>query len=110
MLDRFWHGCGNCHNGEGCGLAAQAVQAGRTSPEARLPLALTATIVFLLPLALGIAGAYLAGRFTTDATVTRDLYQGGGLVVGFAVGVVIARLLLWLACRRQLHNLNRTAP
>ena len=62
-------------------------------------LVVTAGVVFLLPLLVGILGAYLVGQFATTEG-GRVGWQLGGLVAGLLVGVAIARVLTaWMGFR-----------
>ncbi len=105
-LERLWFGCGGgCHThtdgGASCPLldGADPTQR-RLDPEARRfstggALAAAAAIVFLLPLATGIGGAFLAGRYLALVGPV-GLWQAAGLLAGLAVGVGAAKLLLFL--------------
>jgi len=94
MLERFWLGCGGCHGREGCHLVSSSDPHGATSAEANGPVAIPAVLVFLLPLALAIATAILARRLTSPVPDATGLYELGGLLVGFAAGVGVARLFV----------------
>lgn len=99
FLERFWFGCGHCHGPEGCPWVEAA---GCTSPDAfgasGRGLVLCALAVFILPLASAIAGAHLVGRWCVglaDGSIAAG--QAAGIVVGFLVGVGVAKVvLLWL--------------
>ena len=97
MLERFWVGCGGCHgDGHSCPYAdelAEAVQP--PTGIGRLPIALSALVVFLLPLLSAILAAHAAGKLVGergDMIVT--LAQGGGLAAGLVLGAGAAKLLL----------------
>ena len=98
MLERFWFGCGHCDGSEAsCPFTDQMETASKTPPAgaANLPLPLTAMTVFLLPLACAIGGAYLGGSLRADGSVPSvSHWQAGGLLVGLAAGVGLAKLLL----------------
>lgn len=94
MLERFWHGCGNCRNGEGCALVDQLASVSSDTAPPRSPFALTAALVFLLPLALAIGAAALIGRWASYPPPLDGLLQFAGLAGGFVAGVLLARGLL----------------
>lgn len=57
-------------------------------------------LVFILPPLLAIGGAYLAGHWSAAASkTTLGLWQTGGAVVGFFVGVALAKLVFWTRSR-----------
>jgi hypothetical protein len=105
FLERFWHGCGHCHGSETCPLLQEA-----EGPEQHslpfgqgFPMAAASAGVFLLPLGTAIGGAYLAGRcFASDSFVLLGLWQAAGLLVGLAVGALLAKGLLHIAQRRMM--------
>lgn len=74
------------------------------APEARLPIALTAGLVFLLPLMSAIGGAYLAERFIQPKSILSGVSPLGGWIVGLVVGIALAKLLLVGLCRRNRHG------
>ena len=98
MLERFWFGCGHCDgSGASCpfGEQMEAAQQTPATGVARLPLPLTAMAVFLLPLACAIGGAYAGSKlWASDSFASVSLWQAGGMLVGFAAGAGLARLLL----------------
>ena len=64
-----------------------------------LPVALTAALVFLLPLALGIVGAGAVHRWVVAPAPLDGVWQFCGMATGFAVGVLLARGALWGLCQ-----------
>lgn len=107
MLERFWFGCGHCHGDAAkCPLSDQLELAARTPRTgiARLPLALTSMVVFLLPLACGILGAYFFNRWEAVAqAVSSELRQFGGFLIGSAVGIGAAKLTLYALDRLWIY-------
>ena len=113
FLERFWYGCGHCHGAEqGDGPAScplmQDAQVNRwLDPEGRRfsqggALVLAATTVFLLPLATAIGGAFVGGRYLAPASHTPVwAWQAIGMVAGLALGVGLAKLVLWLLRPRE---------
>lgn len=103
FLERFWFGCGHCHDGAGCHVAEaferQEFEKGplRGGP----PLVGTVLLVFILPLLTAIGAAYVIdGYLTTPSSVIRGWIEFGGGAAGFFVGVGLARFVLWL-CRQM---------
>lgn len=100
MLERFWFGCGECHRGTSCPIAAERENGAKPSRTgiARLPIPLTAMTVFLLPLACVIGGAFLCGRLWADGTAASvGRWQTAGALVGLTAGVGLAKLVLhWM--------------
>ena len=76
-------------------------------PEARLfstgaALVGASAAVFLLPLATAVGGAYAAEKLLSPASsVPVGVWQAGGMLVGLAVGVGVAKLVLMLVRSRQ---------
>lgn len=102
FLERFWHGCSHCHNGEGCPLADNFEPDGASKHEygQGATLVLAVVLVFILPLAAAIAGAAIASHYGSATTSSgRDWLQVGGATVGFFVGVVMARVVFWIRRR-----------
>ena len=106
FLERFWHGCGgHCHSeGGSCPLAEQFEQ----EPDRRVPfdrgpaLVASSAGVFLMPLLLAIGGAYAAGEYlASESSASVGLWQTGGMLVGLAAGIIVARTLLRVAQRRM---------
>lgn len=98
MLERFWNGCGHCKGEQPCPIVTEWEQAesGGREGVALLPVALTALVVFILPLTCGILGAWLAGRWWhTGSGELVGWRQAMGLLVGLAAGVGFAKLLLF---------------
>lgn len=98
FLERFWFGCGHCHGDGTCPLLDT------TTP---LPLAArefghgpglvgAVLLVFILPLAMAIAGAYAAGQWGPGQVVlSLGVRQAAGAVAGFLVGVGVAKFAFW---------------
>lgn len=99
FLERFWFGCGHCHGGEGCPIIDDGCDP--TALEKRelghgLGLVLTVILVFILPLGTAIIGAMLADQWIPQAgPALAGTVQIGGSVIGFFVGVGLARLVFW---------------
>ncbi len=98
MLERFWYGCGHCHGDEAsCPFSENMAGIDRDSLTGvgRLPIQITAPIVFLLPLACGIASGYISEALWAEGSrVSAGYWQTGGLVAGTAMGAGLAKLLL----------------
>jgi hypothetical protein len=99
FLERFWFGCGHCHDGRGCPVAEHADpntgEIGFRVPGVSLVGA--AVLVFLVPLASAILGAFYAGRLAaTEQVGLLGLWQVGGAVVGFLGGVAVAKCVFWV--------------
>jgi len=104
FLERFWFGCGDCHGGHGCPLAESVNQDRKEGGASAHGPALigVAVLVFLVPMATAIIGAYVAGRwFAGPAETSLGFWQPAGAFVGFFAGVGLAKLVLWM-CRRFL--------
>lgn len=102
FLERFWFGCGRCHDGQGCPLAEGAGPgaAGRHEYDQGAALVGAVLLVFILPLGCALGGAYLAGRGYAGPSLTvQGWWQLGGGLGGFAAGVALARVVLRI-CRR----------
>ena len=102
FLERFWFSCNHCHEGHGCPVAEHAdPETGKFEmPIQGAPLVGTVFLVFLLPLAVAIVGASLVGRWLVDPSEqSLRLWQPAGALVGFLVGVALAKLVFW-TCRR----------
>jgi divalent metal cation (Fe/Co/Zn/Cd) transporter len=105
FLERFWFGCGHCHGGDGCpvmdDIDPEALERHEYGHGPTLVLAVI--LVFILPLATAIGGAYLAGHYSAGPTQSaQPLWQVAGAVAGFFVGVALARLVFWT--RRRLSS------
>jgi hypothetical protein len=92
-------GCSHCHLHHNCpvseGGEGHSVDLGPNSRGAGLVV--STVLVFLLPLSTGIAGAALAARWlAVPASGQVSSYQGLGLVVGLAAGVMAAKVVLGL--------------
>jgi len=98
MLERFWYGCGHCHGDEAsCPFSEHMAGVDRDSLTGvgRLPIQITAPIVFLLPLASGIACGYLCEIFWAEGSrISAGIWQTGGLIAGIAIGAGLAKLAL----------------
>lgn len=100
FLERFWHGCGECHGGESCHMAQAAVEAAESGRpfSSGGSLVLACFGVFLVPLTLAILGGWLADwTLTANAGFPRGLCQGVGMVTGLFAGVGVAKLMLRIA-------------
>ncbi len=109
MLERFWFGCGHCDGGASCPFASE-MEAAAKSPRigmARLPIPLTAAMVFLFPLACAIAVGYLVSEAWAGETFRSECgWQALGGLGGLVVGVLIARLTLTILDRVWI-NIHR---
>lgn len=107
-LERFWYGCGgHCHCSPD-GVAACPLMNGNDplaplmDPEARrfstgFGLVGACLLVFVLPLATGLLGAFLLGRLIDLGHPARQGWiQLLGLLAGLGVGVGLAKLVLRL--------------
>ncbi len=104
FLERFWRGCGHCHDGRECPLATEFEQRTLGNGEYDHGSALVGAVllVFILPLATAIGGAYASGRYLADAEGhSLGWWQAGGAIVGFFAGVGLARLALWARRHRN---------
>jgi hypothetical protein len=110
-LERFWFGCGGCQGHTSCPVA-EAAENGRlgTAPLGRgSGLVLACLTVFVLPLATGIGGAWLVGRWGGDGSVFAvGIRQVIGLVTGLAMGVATARWLVAQLGRRRAKDSGGT--
>lgn len=98
FLERFWLGCGHCHGGDSCPLAKdidpEAARKHEYGQGAALVLAVI--LVFILPLATAIGGAYVVGEVLVGpARAGAGVWQLAGAVAGFFAGVGLARLVFW---------------
>lgn len=101
FLERFWTGCGHCRGRESCPLAQAAEQDGLPFGNGRRLVLLVLT-VFILPLIMAIVTAFAAGTwFATDSAASLARWQIGGLLAGMAVGVALAKLLIFVATRKR---------
>lgn len=107
FLERFWFGCGHCHDGKGCPLAEHVdPQTGEFHTRADgLPIPVAVILVFIVPLVTAIVAAHLAGQWNTKLSGTAlGWWQCGGGVAGFFVGVALARAALWFLRRFASAN------
>lgn len=81
-----------------------------------LGLVVSAMVVFLLPLAAGISGGYLATHWWNGPTSaylgpwhTRDVVQMGGLLAGLLIGIGAASVVVHLRQRWQTTGGPNTA-
>lgn len=99
FLERFWFGCGHCHDGRGCPVADQidpdtgelrgALRGGK--------LVAVVIMVFLVPLAMAVLGAYLSEAWWANGSrLAPATWQLLGAVGGFFAGVGLAKLVLWV--------------
>ncbi len=97
FLEKFWFGCAHCRDGHGCPVADAADP---DTGEVALPVRGAALVgvvilVFLVPLALAIVGAYLLGQAgVTVLAVSRTVGQVVGALVGFFGGVGLSQVVL----------------
>ncbi len=96
FLENMRFGCDHCHQQGKCAATCENPETCDGSPIDSGPsLVLPSITVFLLPLASGIAGAYLGGRWGgQSAAGASSAWQGAGLLAGLAVGVLVARMLV----------------
>ncbi len=100
FLERFWFGCGHCHTGNGCPVMDNPEALERHELTHGGALVGTAVLVFLLPLAAAIGGAFAITRWWSAPTeFLAGLGQAAGAVAGFFVGVGLARLVMWIRQR-----------
>ena len=108
FLERFWTGCGHCRGGESCPIAQAAEQEGSPFGNSRrlVPAVLT---VFILPLVTAILTAFAAGEwFAADTAASLARWQTGGLLGGLALGVGLAKLLIFVATRQRVPRKPRS--
>jgi hypothetical protein len=108
FLERFWLGCGHCHDGRECPLATDAAPRTFGTGEYRHGLGLVGAVLlaFILPLVTAIGGAFLAGRWLAGPVQQLlGVWQTGGAIVGFVAGVGLAKLVFWV--RRRLTDGDR---
>ncbi len=117
MLERFWFGCGHCHGPESCPLIEQMEHIAPPPPRsvARLPIPVTAGLVFLLPLLSAMVAAQcFAQRFAGAGGLAASGWQALGGVCGLIGGVVLAkgllRLLLGLKLRKSASATDGETP
>jgi uncharacterized protein (DUF697 family) len=105
MLERFWFGCGECHGADSCPMAEHFEQF--TAPRegvAKLPIPLTAGLVFLLPLICAMLAAHWASTgLGLETDQGRSIAQGLGGLAGLLAGVGWAKLLLVGFLRLSKH-------
>lgn len=88
--------CGHCHLHDSCPMADKDVNDPHvTNPDGKgLGLLKSASAVFLLPLAMGMGGAFVAGEWLADSSVgSLGRWQAGGMAGGLVLGVILAKLL-----------------
>ena len=94
-------GCKHCQMKSSCPMSD-----GETPlpPEAQgFQLVSSAMVVFLLPLAMAILGAFLAVRWWARSTdASEGTLQAAGMAAGLIVGVVLAKLLIALRDRSKV--------
>jgi hypothetical protein len=98
FLERFWFGCGHCHGEDGCPLmeGVDPESVGTPDTERGPGLIGAVILVFLVPPATAIGGAYLAGRWWAGSSpASLGLWQAAGAVAGFLAGVGLAKLVFW---------------
>ncbi len=108
FLEKFWTGCGHCRGGDSCPIIQAAEQEG--SPYASgHRLVLSVLTVFILPLLSAILVAFAAGRwFAGETASSLARWQVGGLLVGMAAGVGLAKLLIHLATYKRAPRVSRS--
>lgn len=102
FLERFWFGCGHCHEGHGCPVAEHAdPETGQVNMHIEgLSIPVAVLLVFVLPPAMAILGAHLVNRWYSELSGSAlDWAQCGGAVAGFFFGVVLAQLTVWILRR-----------
>lgn len=57
----------------------------------------TALAIFIVPLACSVAGAHLAARYFSPEPEAAQSLQMIGFAVGLALGLALAKLLVWMA-------------
>jgi hypothetical protein len=105
FLERFWFGCGHCHGPDGCPLFDGTEDPPETGARHACaePVGARAFVVFIVPLATAIAGAYFGGRWLgPGASGAAGWLQAAGGVAGFAIGVLLAKACVaWTPGRRD---------
>ena len=104
FLERFWFGCGHCHGEQSCPLmeGVDPESVGTRDYDHGAALIGAVILVFILPLATAIGGAFLAGNWWAGPSrASLGLWQTIGAVVGFFIGVGLAKLVFWTR-RRSL--------
>jgi len=103
-VDKPLWGCRHCHMHHACPMAdevgSQNIDLGPDSQGA--PFVVSTILVFLMPLAAGIAGAALAGHvggMSTGGGISG--HQGLGLLAGLVAGVAAAKGFVALRLRRR---------
>lgn len=101
LLENFFFGCGHCDGTKGCAVS-NASEKTSASPLGRgRLLVFSCVIVFIMPLAVAIGAAHLAGAYRpADSGPPLVLYQAGGAAAGFALGVMVARWVITILRRR----------
>ncbi|GEM_PF-1432306 len=102
FLERFWFSCGHCQECHCCPVteAAENGQLELGPLSKGLPLVVSASAVFLLPLTLAILLAWLFGSGAQLLeSVHPALAQAAGAVVGFLAGVGLAKLIVTVVLR-----------
>ncbi|HSW44549.1 MAG TPA: hypothetical protein VLM89_03155 [Phycisphaerae bacterium] len=88
-------GCGHCGMHGLCSMTPDDAGNSCDSPQSTEGIASASMVVFVLPLAAGIMGAYAAGRwFAAETAGSLACWQAVGLIAGAAVGILSARLLI----------------
>ncbi len=97
--------CGHCGMHGLCDIRPADSTGAPASNEPVEGLAAASVIVFLVPLAAGIAGAYAAAHlFATEAAASRNKWYAIGLIAGATVGLALAK------CAIGLWRPTRTCP
>lgn len=93
LLENFFFGCGHCQGAEDCHLADAASRGSSSEFGQGRALVLAAFIVFIGPLASAIGGGYLAEALWGEGSkLPVSCQQAIGVVGGFVVGVVLAKM------------------
>lgn len=103
FLERFWFGCAHCHDGHGCHVGEHLdPDTGEMITHVHgIPLTVLAVLVFIVPLLTAVSGAYLLDQWELDPSpLPAATTQIAGAVIGFFVGVSLARLVVWVCGRR----------
>ncbi len=89
--------CGHCGMHGLCNIRPGDSTGAPASTEPVEGLAAASFIVFLVPLAAGIGGAFAAARlFATEAAASQNKWYLLGLIAGAGVGLVLAKCAVWL--------------
>lgn len=102
LLAKLWHDCGDCRGQHECPLAEEMDKASHSSWGRGRALVSAAMVVFLMPPATAIGGAYVAGRCFAERTYeSLGQWQTAGAMIGLAIGTALARLLIGLLSKSE---------